>query len=100
MTKEIKSLIDFYLTTEVVVNFEDALDKLVSLTTKDNYLQIIDYIENCDAKTSELDLSMYIVEIANKEYQELIPIINSKLNKFIDKDAIEDLEVALKKINS
>ena len=38
--EEIKSLIDFYLTTQVVINFEDALDKLVGLTTEDNYLEI------------------------------------------------------------
>ena len=65
-----------------------------------NYLQIINYIENKEVKKTELDLSMYIVEIAKKEYSELVPIIQQKLTVFKDKDAIEDLEIALKKITS
>ncbi|NVK53010.1 MAG: hypothetical protein HWD85_08750 [Flavobacteriaceae bacterium] len=98
--KEIENLIDHYLTTRNVYGAEDALEKMVELTTRENYLHIINYIENKDVKKHELDLSMYIVEIACKEYQDLIPIINSKLKEYSDNDAIEDLENALKKINA
>lgn len=98
--KELENLIDYYLTTRNVYGAEDALEKMVALTTKENYLEIVKYIENKDVKKHELDLSMYLVEIACKEYQDLIPIINSKLEKYSDNDAIEDLENALKKINS
>lgn len=98
--KELENLIDHYLTTRNVYGAEDALEKMVALTTKENYLKIINYIENKNVKKHELDLSMYIVEIARKEYQDLIPIINSKLEKYSDNDAIEDLENALKKISS
>lgn len=95
---KIQNLIDYYLTTRNIYGAEDALEKMVELTTKENYLQIINYIENKDVKKHELDLSMYLVEIACKEYQDLIPIINSKLETYSDNDAIEDLENALKKI--
>jgi hypothetical protein len=97
--EEIKSLIDFYLTTQVVINFEDALDKLVGLTTEDNYLEITNYIIDCDHPTSELDLSIYICEIAKPVKKGLTQIINTKLKTFKDNDAIECLEDALKKIN-
>ena len=96
---EIKKLIDFYLTTSEVFYFEEVLDKIVALTTKDNYLEITNYIINCTHTTSELDLSIYINEIAKPEYYGLTQIINNKLKTFTDTDAIEDLEDALKKIN-
>lgn len=98
--KKLKSLIDYYLTSRNVYGVEDALKKMVEHTTKENYLFIIDHIEKKEVKKHDLDLSMYIVEIACKEYQELIPIIKNKLNVYTDNDAIEDLENALKKIIS
>ena len=42
---------------------------------------------------------MYLFEIASKEYQDLIPILKRKLKVYKDKDAIEDIENALLKIN-
>lgn len=98
--KKTQQLIDYYLTTRYVYGIEEALKKLVDLTTKENYLQITKYIADKNVKKSELNLSMFIVEIACKDYQELIPIINNNLKIFKDKDAIEDLEEALQKINS
>ena len=98
--KEIALIVDYYLTSRNVYDVEEALDKLVSLTTNDNYQYIIQYIEtNTSNIKHELDLSMYLVEIANKEYQQLIPIIQNKLKTYTDKDAIEDLENALVKMN-
>ena len=97
---KIKKLIDYYLTSRNVYGAEDALEKMVDLTTKENYFLIIDYIEKKEVKKHELDLSMYIVEIACKDYTKLTPIINNKLKEYSDKDAIEDLENALIKINS
>ena len=54
------SLIDlliFYLTTKEVVLFETTLDKMVTLTTLDNYLKVIDYIDS-SPNSIEIDLSM------------------------------------------
>ena len=98
--QKLKNLIDYYLTSRNVYGAEDALGKIIELTHKENYLSIIEYIELSKTQKHELDLSMYLVEIACKEYKELIPIINSKLKKYTDKDAIEDLEDALIKINT
>lgn len=97
--EEIKKLVDFYLTTKEVFYFEEVLDKIVGLTTEDNYLEITNYIINCEHPTSELDVSIYICEIAKPAYKGLTQIINTKLKNFKDTDAIEDLEDALKKIN-
>ena len=97
--EEIKKLIDFYLTTSEVFYFEEVLDKIVGLTTKDNYLEITNYMINSEHNPSELDLSIYLHEIAKPEYNGLIKIINTKLKTFKDIDAIEDLEEALHKIN-
>ena len=99
LDKKMKDLIDYYLTSRNVYGTEDALEKMVKLTNKDNYLSMIEHIEKSEAKKHELDLSMYLVEIACKEYQDLIPIIKSKLKTYNDNDAIEDLVDALKKIN-
>jgi len=49
-------------------------------------------------KSSELDISTYIHEIANSNYPGLNKIIKSKLMIFTDLDAIEDLNKALKKL--
>lgn len=88
------------MTSKNVYGTEDALQKMVELTTKENYLQVVNYIDSKDdIKKHELDLSMYITEIACKEYQELIPIIKKKLHEYIDRDAVEDLENALIKLN-
>ena len=90
-------LVKFYLTTKEVVSFETALDKMATLTTVDNYLKVIDYIERFPGST-ELDLSMYINEISSLEFVGLEIIIEDKLMQFEDIDAIHDLEMALKKI--
>lgn len=98
--EEIKKLIDFYLTTEHVYSFEAALEKLVSYTNTENYMDITNYILDHTVKVSELDISMYIVEIANKYTVHLLPIITEKLESFTDKDAIEDLQEASNRITS
>lgn len=90
-------LVKFYLTTKEVVSFETALDKMATLTTLDNYLKVIDFID-CYPNSTELDLSMYINEISSPEFIGLKKIIEDKLKEFEDIDAIHDLEMALKKI--
>ena len=50
-------LLKFYLTTKEVVLFETTLDKMVTLTTLDNYLKVIDYIDS-SPNSIEIDLSM------------------------------------------
>jgi hypothetical protein len=90
-------LVKFYLTTKEVISFETALDKMASLTSSDNYINIIDYIDSFPNST-ELDLSMYINAIASPKFIGLEKIIIKKLDVFEDIDAIHDLEMALKKI--
>lgn len=90
-------LVKFYLTTKEVVSFETALDKMAALTTLDNYLKIINYIDSFPSST-ELDLSMYINKISSPKFIGLYKIIEEKLKEFEDIDAIHDLEMALKKI--
>ena len=90
-------LVKFYLTTKEVVSFETALDKMASLTTSVNYINVIDYIDSFPNST-ELDLSMYINAIASPKFIGLEKIIKTKLDVFEDIDAIHDLEMALKKI--
>lgn len=94
----IDSLIDLYLTHREVYAVEEALKRLVALTTKNNYLKIVNSILQNQKPPSVLYLSMYLVEIVKPEYIELIPIIKQKLQEFKDKDAIEDLEIALQKM--
>ena len=48
---------EILLTTKEVVLFETILDKMVSLTTSDNYLKVIDYIDS-SPNSMEIDLSM------------------------------------------
>ena len=50
-------LLKFYLTTKEVVLFETTLDKMVTLTTLNNYLKVIDYIDS-SPNSIEIDLSM------------------------------------------
>jgi hypothetical protein len=90
-------LVKFYLTTKEVISFETALDKMASLTSSDNYINIIDYIDSFPNST-ELDLSMYINAIASPKFISLEKIIIKKIDVFEDIDAIHDLEMALKKI--
>ncbi len=96
----IESLIDLYLTQKQVYAVEEALKRLVALTTGNNYLNIVNMIIDYQKPATELDLSKYLVEIANPNYHDLLPIIQKKLNLFKDKDAIEDLEEAIKKIKN
>lgn len=98
--ENIKGLIDFYLTTEHVFNYDLALEKLVSHTNTENYMAIINYIITHESQPTELDLSLYIADIAKKEYTDLIPVIQEKLAVFEDPDAIEELEEALRKMDS
>jgi hypothetical protein len=97
--QKLKDLIDYYLTSRNIYGTEDALHKMVELTSKENYLLIINYIEKSEVLKHELDLSMYLFEIASKEYQDLIPILKRKLKVYKDKDAIEDIKKALLKVN-
>lgn len=95
---EIEELIHSYLNSFSVVIVEMALEKLILHTDNSNYLEIISIIE-MGINVSELDLSMYISGIASPDYKELINIIDDKLTCFKDKDAINDLNEALAKVN-
>ena len=95
--KELDKLIQFYIETSEVYSFEMALKKMSDATTNDNYNYIVDKIDN-HPQSSELDLSMYLYEIASPVYSDLEMIIRKKLQTFQDHDAIEDLEGSLVRI--
>ena len=93
----INVIIDYYMTYRWAENIELTLEKLVEVTNTTNYIEIVTKLEKYSNYT-ELDISMYIHEIANPSYADLVGIINSRLKIYKDKDAIEDLNLALKKI--
>ena len=94
---DINELIDLYLSSRYVDKFELVLEKMVGLTTSENYMYIIDKIDS-DSNSTELDLSLYINEISNPNYINLEDFIYSKFWLFKDSDAIEDLREALIKL--
>ena len=90
-------LIETYLTERSVTLVEKALEKLVLKTNASNYLEVISKIENYPT-SSEIDVAMYIHDIANPHFSELLNIINLKRLIFTDKEAIEELDFAMLKI--
>ncbi|SDW50502.1 hypothetical protein SAMN05444411_101875 [Lutibacter oricola] len=90
-------LIEEYLTNHSVFLVEMALEKLVAKTTEANYLEIISKIEKFPNST-EIDVAMYIHDIAKPNYVDLKLNIQLKKLAFKDKDAIEELDFALLKI--
>ena len=68
--KEIHSLVDYYLTSRNVYGIEDVLERLVSLSTKDNYLQIIKYIENHPEKEFECEVTFTSMKFPSKNSQD------------------------------
>lgn len=99
MNDHLKIIADHYLTNKEIYSVERALNDLIKLTTDENYMDIVRYINNHINTTHELDLTMYIVEIASIKTPGLEVIIQEKLKTYTDKDAIEDLQEALIKIN-
>ena len=90
-------LINYYLEESSVDLVEIALERLVSQTNVENYLEIISSIEK-HPESTELDMSMYITDIAKPAFTSLAPVINGYLNSFTDVDAIEDLNEAMNKL--
>lgn len=90
-------LILFYIMTRVVDSKEMALERLVSLTDESNYDHIVSEIKN-NKYSSELDLSMYIREIATKPFSGLKKVIKNLLLNYRDKSAIQDLQYSLVKV--
>ncbi|MCL7754968.1 hypothetical protein [Polaribacter sp. Z022] len=97
--KEIKELVDYFLTSRNIYGVEEAIDIIVSKTTTYNYKEIIHYIENHPEYKIESDITIYLAEIANKDLPELETIIKERLKIFTSKSGIEDLNEALQKIN-
>lgn len=91
-------LIETYVNSRVVFILELALEKLIDYTNPYNYESTIRSIQD-HPNSSELDLSMYILEIANPQYSSLTRIIQSLLETFNDKNAIEDLEKVIFKLD-
>lgn len=95
----LKELINYYVTTKNVYGVEDCFDTIVNLTTNDNFKQIINLIDKHPEKKLETELTIYINEIAGKNLMGLEQIINKKIKIVTNKDAMEDLEEALLKLN-
>ena len=95
---KIEECIKFYLTSRDVYTVEKVFNELVRITTPENYMHIVNSIDRHKNATHELDLSTYIAEIASNKYPKLETIIHDKLKTYTDKDAIDDLQNALKKL--
>ena len=90
INQDVEQLVSTYLENENESNVLLALENLAGLSTQDNYQAIIELIEQHPA-ASELDLSMYIHDIAVKQFKDLKSEISKLKSKFKDPDAIEDL---------
>ncbi len=94
---DIDKLINLYLSSKYADKFEMILNKLSNKTSSENYMYIINKIDN-EPNSTELDLSLYINEISNPNYLDLEDFIYSKILLFKDSNAIKDLQNALIKI--
>ena len=92
-------LINYYLTESSVDLIEIALERLVRNTNEENYLVVISSIEN-HTESTELDMAMFINDVANPNFASLETVINGYLKFFTDADAIEELNEALGKIKA
>ena len=95
---EIKKLIDIYLTNKDVYTVEKVLDDIVKRTNSGNYMDIVYYMDDHKNATHELDLTIYISEIASIRYPQLEKIIKEKLENYNDPHVLEDLKSSLKKL--
>lgn len=95
---EINELIDYYLTSKVVFTQEEVLNKLVLLSSENNYKKIISKLENYSNDT-EIETTIYLIEIANKKFIGFKEIIQEKLTTYTNKDAIKNLNEALDVFN-
>lgn len=93
--KEIKELVDYFLTSKNIYGVEEALDIIVSKTTANNFTDIIHYIENHTEYKIEADISIYLAEIADKNLPGIETIIKERLKIFTSESGIEDLNEAL-----
>jgi hypothetical protein len=95
---EINELIDYYLTSKVVFTQEEVFNKLVLLSSENNYKKIISKLENYSNDT-EIETTIYLIEIANKKFIGFKEILQEKLKTYTNKDAIENLNEALDLFN-
>ena len=98
--KEIKELVDYFLTSRNIYGVEEAIDIIVAKTNINNYKEIIHYIENHTEYKIESDISIYLAEIAHKNLPELETIIKERLKVFTSDSGKEYLNEALEKIAS
>ena len=95
---EINELIDYYLTSKVVFTQEEVFNKLVLLSSENNYKKIISKLENYSNDT-EIETTIYLIEIANKKFIGFKEILQEKLTTYTNKDAIKNLNEALDLFN-
>lgn len=93
----IDQLVEAYLTERTVLLKEEILDELARITTADNFRLVIEKLKQRD-DLHELEMSLYIVEIARPELTGLADIIMQLKASYKDSDALEDLEEAMAKI--
>lgn len=98
LSTHLHKLVDALVTEPEVYLYEQLQQKLVERTTLENYKQVIQFMLQHE-NTSELDLSMYILDISAINPPGLLVTIDSLLEQFTDQDAIEDLEDARKNIS-
>lgn len=86
-------LITAYLNERVILLKEELLEKLVSMTNAENYRHIVEFML-AEPKTHELEVSMYMLDIATFKLPGLKKLIEKLLTEFKDTDALEDLQEA------
>jgi len=94
-----EALVLAYLNERSVFLREEYLDLLAARTTVENF-QMVLAVMKADPDTTELDVSLYINEIAKPEFQEFLPLIADLRKSFKDPDSLEDLDEAEAKIRS
>lgn len=75
-----------------------ALEKIATQTNESNYMENINILID-HPNSSELEVALYISEIASPEFKELNGVIKTLLKTYKDQDSIEELEEALQIIS-
>ena len=90
----LEDIILFYINTKVYDSKVMALENIVSMTDENNYDKIVTTISQ-NQNASELDLSLYIKEIASESFIDLKSMVKRLLSYYHDEKAIQVLKSSL-----
>lgn len=92
--EEIQKIILAYCTSRDVYTAERALDELVERTTPQNFLNIIQQIEETPGAI-EFDATIYMLELIAEKQYDLTNLIHQKLQQYTTQNALDDLKEGL-----